>query len=260
MHPNNCVTIITGASAGIGAATAALFAQAGARLVLAARTPEPLEALVATLPHAIAVPTDVADPEACQRLVATAQRTFGRVDLLINNAGIGLAGPVATLDAADLQRTLAVDLLGPLWLMQAVVPIMRAQGRGQIINVSTVLAAQTLPYLGGYAGAKAALERMSEALRMELRGTGVTVSVVRPGTTRTNFSAHRLGTGREQRSRFAPSGVQPATVAQTILHVARREAPLVYVTRGDRLGIILANLFPRLLERLLARAIRWEQP
>ncbi|PDW03621.1 SDR family NAD(P)-dependent oxidoreductase [Candidatus Viridilinea mediisalina] len=260
MDPKNRVTIITGASAGIGAATARLFAEAEARLVLAARQREPLEALAAELPGALVVPTDVADPEACRQLVARAKQSFGRVDLLINNAGVGLAGPAAELRTEDVQQALAVDLFGPLWLMQAVVPLMRAQGLGQIINVSSVLAAQPLPYLGAYAGAKAALERVSEALRMELRGTGVEVSVVRPGTTRTNFSAHRLGIGRERRSRFAPAGVTPETVARTILYVARHEPRCAYVTRGDRLGVFLATLFPGLLERLLARAIRWEQP
>jgi NAD(P)-dependent dehydrogenase (short-subunit alcohol dehydrogenase family) len=257
MDPHGRVTIITGASAGIGAATARLFAGAGARLVLAARTPGPLATLAAQLPGALAVPTDVADPEACRALVAAAPATFGRVDLLINNAGVGLAGPVADLRADDLAQALAVDLLGPLWLIQAVTPLMRAQGRGQIINISTVLAAQPLPYLGGYAGAKAALERMSEAMRMELRGSGVTVSVVRPGTTRTGFSAGRLGAGRERR-RLAPRGVPPETVARVILRVARREPRLAYVTAGDRLGVLLSHLLPGLVERVLARAISWE--
>jgi short-subunit dehydrogenase len=258
MDPYNRVTIITGASAGIGAATARCFAQAGARLVLAARTPKPLEALAAQLPAAIAVPTDVADPEACRALVATAQAAYGRVDLLINNAGVGLSGPVAELEAADVSRTLAVDLLGPLWLMQAVVPLMRAQGQGQIINVSSVLALQPLPYLGGYAGAKAALERLSEALRMELHGSGVAVSLVRPGTTRTNFSANRLGAGRELR-RLSPRGVAPETVAEVILRVARRESRMAYVTVGDRIGVLFARLLPGLIERVLARAISWEK-
>ncbi|MGB9634203.1 MAG: SDR family oxidoreductase, partial [Chloroflexaceae bacterium] len=169
MDPRDRVVIITGASAGIGAATARLFAASGARLVLAARSREPLEHLAATLPGAVAMPTDVADPLQCRALVEMARARHGRVDILINNAGVGLAGPVVDLSSDDLQQALAVNLFGPLWLMQAVAPLMRAQGRGQIINISTVLAEQPLPYLGGYAAAKAALERLSETLRMELR-------------------------------------------------------------------------------------------
>lgn len=249
--------IITGASAGIGAATARVFAAAGARLVLAARSREPLDALAAALPGAVAAPTDVADPAACSELVARTLAAHGRIDILINNAGVGLAGPATRIDPSDLERALAVDLLGPLRLMQAVTPQMRAQGRGQIINVSSVLAAQPLPYLGGYAAAKAALERLSEAARMELRGSGVAVTVVRPGTTRTGFSANRLGQGRERRS-VAPRGVPPETVARSILRAARREPRLAYVTAGDHLGVLLSGLLPGLVEGMLARAISWE--
>jgi len=257
MNPDRRVVILTGASAGIGAATARLFAEHGARVIVSDRDEAPVAALAADLPGALAVSTDVADPAACQALVAAAIAHFGRVDILINNAGVGLSGPVALLDAHDLARILAVDLLGPLQLMQAVVPHMRAQGDGQIINVSTVLALQPLPYLGGYAGAKAALERMSEALRMELYDSGIAVSLVRPGTTRTNFSANRLGTGHERR-RMQPRAVPAETVARVILRVAHREPRLAYVTLGDRLRMLAAQLAPGLVERLLARAISWE--
>lgn len=258
MNPRDRVVILTGASAGIGAATARAFAAAGARLVLAARSRGPLEQLAATLPgRTLVVPTDVADAAQCHALVAQALAAHGRVDLLINNAGVGLAGPVAALAEADLERAIAVDLLGPLRLIQAALPAMRAQGRGQIINVSTVLAAQPLPFLGGYAAAKAALERLSEALRMELRGSGVAVSVVRPGTTRTAFGANRLGAGSERR-RVAPRGVPPEAVAATILRAAHREPRLAYVTPADRLALWAAALLPGLAERALSRAISWE--
>ncbi len=258
MDPRNKVVIITGASAGIGAATAQLFAAAGARLVLAARSREPLERLAATLPgRPLVVPTDVADPAQCRALVSRALEAHGRSDILINNAGVGLAGPVAELSPADLERALAVDLLGPLLLIQAALPGMRAQGSGQIINVSTVLAAQPLPYLGGYAAAKAALERLSEALRMELRGSGVAVSVVRPGTTRTGFGGNRLGSGSERR-RVAPKGVPPEAVARAILHAARHEPRRAYVRPADRLALLAGALLPGLVERLLSQAITWE--
>ena len=257
MDPRGKVVILTGASAGIGAATARLFAAEGARLALAARSPAPLADLAAGLPgqHLVA-PTDVADPAACRALVEAAVARFGRLDILINNAGVGLAGPVAALAPADLERTLAVDLLGPLRLIQAALPHMA--GRGQIINVSSVLAAQPLPYLGGYAAAKAALERLGEALRMELRGSGVAVTTLRPGTTRTGFRANRLGAGRDRR-RVAPRGVPPDAVARAILRAARREPRLAYVTLGDRLGVALARLLPALAEGVLSRAITWER-
>lgn len=253
------VVVVTGASAGIGAATAQAFAHAGAHLVLAARSPDPLARLASSLPGThLVVPTDVADPMACHNLISQAVNRYGTVDLLINNAGVGLSGPVSSLDHDDLTRALAVDLFGPLALMQAVLPVMRARVRGHIINVSTVLAVQPLPYLGGYAAAKAGLERLSDALRMELQGSGINVSVVRPGTTRTGFSQNRLGKGGEQR-RFSPPGVGPEVVARTILRVARRPARVTYVTVGDRIGVIAAALFPGLIERILGNAIGWKE-
>ncbi|ABY33620.1 MAG TPA: short chain dehydrogenase [Chloroflexus aurantiacus] len=258
MDPRDRVVIITGASSGIGAATARCFAAAGARLVLAARSQEALTQVAADLPQALAVPTDVSDPEACMRLVERAVATYGQVDILINNAGIGLTGPVTRLARADLERVLAVDLLGPIWLTQAVVPIMRAGGRGQIINVSSVLAVQPLPFLGGYAAAKAALEQISNALRIELHGSGIAVTVVRPGTTRTDFNQRRLGRGRERR-RIAPPGVPPEVVARTILRAARTEPRLAYVSWSDRLALWIGRLFPGLIDAILARAFVWEE-
>lgn len=257
MDPRDRVVIITGASSGIGAATARCFAAAGAHLVLAARSQEALTQMAADLPQALAVPTDVSDPEACTRLVERAVATYGQVDILINNAGIGLTGPVTRLARADLERVLAVDLLGPIWLTQAVVPVMRAGGRGQIINVSSVLAVQPLPFLGGYAAAKAALEQISNALRIELHGSGIAVTVVRPGTTRTDFNQRRLGRGRERR-RIAPPGVPPEVVARTILRAARAEPRLAYVSWSDRLALCIGRLFPGLIDAILARTFVWE--
>lgn len=258
MDPRNRVVIITGASSGIGAATARCFAAAGARLVLAARSADALAQMAATLPEAIAVPADVADPAACHRLVEQAIATYGCVDILINNAGVGLTGPVSDLARADLERVMAVDLFGPIWLMQAVIPVMRTVGRGQIINVSSVLAVQPLPYLGGYAAAKAALEQISNALRIELHGSGIVVTVVRPGTTRTDFNQRRLGSGRERR-RMAPPGVPPEAVARAILHAARTEPRLAYVSWADRLALLVGRLAPGLVEAVLARAFAWEE-
>ncbi len=259
MNPHNQVVLITGASSGIGAATAQVFAAAGATVVLAARSVGALEEVAACLPGSpLIFPTDVSDANAVHALVEQTVQACGRLNILINNAGVGLAGPVTTLAAADLERALAVNLLGPLYAMQAVVPVMQRQQRGQIINISSVLGLTALPYLGGYAATKAALDRLTEAVRMELLSSGVHVTLVRPGTTQTGFAQRRLGQGQERR-RFSPRGVPPEVVAQTVLRAAHTEPRVAYVTLRDRLQVFLATVAPRLTERMLARTFTWEE-
>jgi short-subunit dehydrogenase len=257
MDPRQTITLITGASSGIGAAAAQAFDAAGASVVLVARNAPALQTVAATLHNnPLVIPTDVSDRAQVFAMVEQVLSTRGRIDILINNAGIGLAGPVEGLRPDDLTRTFAVDLLGPLHTIQAIVPPMRRQQRGQIINISSVLSAQVLPYLGGYAAAKAALDRLSEALRIELKGTGITVTVFRPGTTRTAFRERRLGQGSEQR-RIAPRGVPPERVAAALVQAAQREPRLAYTSLSDRLTLWAAALAPALVERLLARSITW---
>jgi short-subunit dehydrogenase len=259
MHPAGKTVIITGASAGIGAATARAFAAGGANLVLAARDEARLAAVAGDLGgRALIVPTDVADRGAVEQLVAKTAAAFGGVDIVINNAGVGLAAPVAELRGADLEQAMKVDLFGPLALTQAALPHMRRRGRGQLIYVSSVVGLRALPYLGGYAAAKAALDRLTESLRVEQRGFGIAVTLVRPGTTRTGFSQRRLGSGREWR-RLNARAATPEQVARVILKAAVREPRVAYVSLADRLTVGLSLLAPRLADWMLGRTFRWEE-
>jgi serine 3-dehydrogenase (NADP+) len=259
MHPSGKVVLITGGSAGIGLATAKVFAAAGARLVLAARTAETLEAALRQLPGThLAIPTDIANPAAHGVLVEQALRQYGRIDILIHNAGIGLAAPIAELRQPDLLKSFAVNLFGPVALTQAVLPHMRQQGSGQLIFVSSVVGLRSLPYLGGYAASKAAIDRLTEALRVELRGSGIAVTLFRPGTTNTGFGERRLGSGHEIR-RTAPRGASPATVARAILRAAEREPRVAYTSWRDRLLVWSGVLFGGLTDRLLADSFTWQE-
>lgn len=249
--------LITGASSGIGAATARALAQAGARVALTARGAERLEALAAELPgRPLVLPADLADPHTPARLVEQTLAAAGGLDAVILNAGVGLAAPVADLRPEDLEALLAINLYSPLRLIQAALPALQ-RARGQVLLVSSVVGLRALPYLSAYAASKAALDRLSEGLRVELRDSGVAVTLVRPGTTRTAFSQHRLGQGRERR-RLSPRGVPPERVAQTILRAVRRRPRVAYVTLADRLQVLLSLCLPRLTDRLLGAAFRWE--
>ncbi|HEX9374270.1 MAG TPA: SDR family NAD(P)-dependent oxidoreductase [Roseiflexaceae bacterium] len=214
MNPSDKTVIITGASAGIGAATARVFAAAGANVVLAARDATKLEALARGLAgRALVIPTDVADRAAVAALVEQTVAMLGGVDIVINNAGVGLAAPVADLSLEDFQRALSVDLFGPLALTQAALPHMRRRGRGQLIYVSSVVGLRALPYLGGYAAAKAALDRLTESLRVELRGTASPSHSFAP--------ARPARASRGTASAAAASGGAPSP-ARRLLIVSRR--------------------------------------
>jgi len=258
MHPADKTVIITGASSGIGAATAQAFAAAGANVVLAARDQVKLAAVADTINgRTLIVPTDVSDRSAIERLVAETVMTFGGVDIVINNAGVGLAAPVAAMSVNDFEQALAVDLFGPLMLTQAALPHMRRDG-GQLIFVSSVVGLRALPYLGGYAAAKAALDRLTEALRVELRDSGITVTLVRPGSTRTGFSQNRLGSGRERR-RISARAATPEQVARAILKAAVREPRITYVSLTDRITLAFSLLAPQLTDWMLGRAFEWRE-
>lgn len=248
--------VVTGASSGIGAATAQLLATYGANLVLAARSEQPLQTLAAALPGApLVMPVDLSDDRQARHLIERALALRGHIDILINNAGIGITGSVTNLPPDDLWQVLAVNLAGPLATIQAVVPHMRERGQGHVINVSSILALWSLPQLGGYCASKAALERLTDALRVELIGSGIAVTSVRPGRTRTAFAERRLGNLRE---RWRPAGVPPERVAATIAAAIQYRPRVAYVTLSDRLLLLLATLLPGAVDQILARLALWE--
>jgi NADP-dependent 3-hydroxy acid dehydrogenase YdfG len=190
------VVIITGASEGLGAATARVFAAHGARIALVARSAERLSRLAAELPGSLAVPTDMRDAPAVARMAAAVHAHYGRVDLLVNNAGQGMHGYVEHVARADYRSLMELNVYGPLAAMQAVIPIMRAQHDpgGLILNVSTLLTKTPFPIpgLGAYTSTKAALEAIMRAARAELGADNIRVCLVYPGRMNTDFGAHVL--------------------------------------------------------------------
>ncbi len=227
MNPRGKAVIVTGASSGIGAATARAFGAAGASVVLAARDEARLQEVARGMAgRALVAPTDVADCDAVVALVERTVAAFGGVDIVVNNAGVGLAAPVAEIKRQDFQRALDVDLFGPLALTQAALPHMRRRGRGQLIYISSVVGLRALPYLGGYAAAKAALDRLTES---------------------------------RERRRVGARAATPAQVAQAILRAAAREPRVAYVGWSDRLTVLLSLLAPRLADWMLGRSFHWER-
>ncbi len=185
----NRTAIITGASAGIGEATARRFAAEGARVVLAARNADALEAIADSIgsDQALAVPTDVTDLDALAALLERTQQHFGRIDILVNNAGYYGRGRVEENDMDDLLRTVDINLRSAMALCRLVLPYLRQAGGGAIINVSSLAGRIPLAGAAAYSATKFGLRAFSFSLAEELGGSGITVSAVSPGPVDTDF-------------------------------------------------------------------------
>jgi len=192
----DAVVIVTGASSGIGAATARLLHAAGAHPVLAARREDRLAELSAELGGALAVPTDMTERTALPRLAQATLDRFGRIDGLVNNAGVSLHQPLDGLDLDEFSRVLELNVVSVVAMTQAVLPAMRAQGSGRIVNISSGTTNRVLPGVGAYAASKSALNMLSAVARVELAPAGVSVSLVLPSITATEFAGGRWLSGQ----------------------------------------------------------------
>lgn len=248
--------LITGASSGIGKATAFRFAREGASLALVARRGDRLEAVAENVRgrggRAEVVPADVGHRDAVVRAVSTAEASLGGIDVLVNNAGYGLYAAIEEIREADLRRLFEVNTFGALFCIQAVLPGMRRQGAGSIINVSSVVGKRALPMTGGYAATKFALQAISEALRLELAGTGVRVSVICPGYTETEFGEAAVSYGYARR-RPRGDAMSAEEVAEVIWRTAKTPRREVVLSGKGRLLVYLNRFFPAAADRLLAR-------
>ena len=247
------VAVVTGASSGIGEATARELAARGAAVVLAARAAHKLEDLEAEISasggRGLAVKTDVSDRASVEAMVGKTVEAFGALDILVNNAGLGLSGRVAELRLEDMRHVFETNTVGPLNCIQAALPHMRSGGR--IINVSSVVGKRSVPKVGGYCATKFALNALSDALRVEIAGRGITVTSVYPGTTRrTAFRENSRRTKDEDRG-WRPRGVAPEKVAKRIAQAAEKGSRDVYVTLPDRLYVMGTTLLPGLTDRAL---------
>jgi short-subunit dehydrogenase len=186
------VAIVTGASGGIGLATAKLLSSKGAKLALVARSKEKLEALEKELPESVAVPADMLKTYDVQSMVRKVMGHFGKIDILVNNAGQGYDTPVERTDIEVFHRIFDLDVVGPLVAMKEVIPIMRRQGGGAIVNVSSGTALMVLPNNGPYSALKKALAHLSLTARMELAEDKIVVSVVYPFITLTDFEKNTI--------------------------------------------------------------------
>ena len=229
------VIIITGASSGIGMATARRAAALGAQVALVARSADVLDRLAADLTGqgatAVAFPADLRDPAQARHAITAAAERFGRIDVLINNAGQSVVGRIADVDLDAFRQIIELNVFGPVAAMQAAIPVMRANGGGVIANISSNVSRMRIPGLGAYAATKAALNMLSATAYDELGPEHIRVLTVYPGVTETPFGDNALGSQqiRQQiRERQANSPIQvdsPEFVADRILAGIAAETP-----------------------------------
>jgi short-subunit dehydrogenase len=247
------VVVLTGASSGIGAATAVACGREGMRVALAARRAAQLAAVADAVRTAGGepriVPTDVADDAAVRALIEGTVEAWGRLDVLINSAGVGLLATAGETRAADFEALMRVNFLGAVYAVLEALPQMRRQGGGHIVNVASVVGKRASPFRAAYVASKFALVGLSEALRMELRPEGIHVTCVCPIGTATEFlkaEENRLGLP----GRRGP--IQSAErVAGAILGALRRPRAEVHPYPPARVLFLLNAVAPGLVDRLL---------
>lgn len=231
MNIEGAVVLVTGASSGIGEATARAVSEAGARVVLVARRESRIQQLASEMRHAIAISCDVTDPARVAQAVQRAHAEFGRIDVLVNNAGQGLQARIEEIELDDYRALLDLNLVAPLAMIKAVIPVMRKQGAGSIVNVSSGATFAAQAGAGAYTSSKAALNMLSDVARIELADTGIVVSTMYPFITATEFyGAVKAGTDVSKAVELGASSMAhpPALVAGKILELIRTGA-----ARGD---------------------------
>ncbi len=247
------VMVVTGASSGIGRALAALAAREGWRVLLVARRRDRLEALQQEIRaaggKAEVLVADVCAADTPQRVVDTALREFGRIDVVVNNAGYGAPGALLDQSDAALDAQWQTHVAAPLRIARAALPAMRA-AHGVLVFVGSGLARVPAPYYGGYCAAKAAVRAVASQLRRELAREGIAVTYVDPGAVDTEFSE----SAGKQRERDAIA-VQPERVARAMLRGIERRTRVVNAVPAHALGAMFGEFFPSITDAAIARVV-----
>ena len=260
MDPRGKVVVVTGASMGIGEALAKAFVREDCKVVLSSRDPARLEAARARVgapDRTVAIACDVRNREEIDSLLGLTLHNFGRVDIWINNAGHGLLDSVASMDMKACREMFDTNLFGAIECMQAVIPVIKRQGEGMIINVSSVAGHIPLPYSTAYCATKFAMNAIGKAARMELRASGVHVMTVCPGTIATSFQANAVKGKERMRIGGADRdpGISAERVAAAVVNACRPEKREVIVPWQHHISVKFYQLFPWLVEWVVARAI-----
>lgn len=251
------VVVVTGASMGIGEAISKIFADHGAAVVMLSRDAGRAEAARARVGHAektLALACDVRNREEIDRVIGLTLHHYGRIDVWINNAGHGLLDSVADVDMAACRETFDTNLFGTIEAMQAVIPVMKQQGSGTIVNISSVAGHIPVPFLAIYSATKFAMNAIGKGARIELKKFGINVLTVCPGYVRTDFGANAIR-GRELKQVRPGSvrGISAARVARAVFQGCAKKKREAIVPWTMHAVVKIYQLFPGLVEWAMLR-------
>ncbi len=257
MDLRNAVIAITGGSAGIGRATAERVARAGACVAICARSMERLQPVAAAIERAggraLPVAADVAREPDMQTFVARAVETFGRLDVMICNAGFGVAGTIDDVDGALMRKLIDVNYLGTYYAARAAMRVFRRQRRGHLIMVSSIVGRRGVPYMGPYAATKCAQAGLAESMRAELAGTGIHVTTVFPVSTETEFFDVMERESAAKVTRAAGPSQTAVEVADAIARAIEHPAVEVYPYSKARALVWLNAVAPAFTDRFVRK-------
>jgi NAD(P)-dependent dehydrogenase (short-subunit alcohol dehydrogenase family) len=258
------VVLITGGSSGIGKSIGEFLQKKGFTVYGTSRNPERITTSVFPL-----IALDVRDKVSIQNAVAAVIAQSGRIDVVINNAGVGITGPIEEIPTEEIKNNFETNLFGPIEVMKAVLPQMRSQQSGLIINITSIAGYMGLPYRGIYSASKGALELITEALRMEVKSFGIQITNVAPGDFATNIAAGRFhapllkgsayeipyGTTLKTMDEHVDSGNNPNEMAEAIFKIIQNPNPKVHYKIGafmQKFSIVLKRILPdSMYERML---------
>ena len=244
------VVLITGASSGIGRATALEFAKQGAKLALVSRSQEKLNAVADEIrsinQDVLVVPTDVSSTEQVAEMVQKVLEAYGRVDVLFNNAGSSYVARVEDENFLDdLKKMIDVDFYGTIYATKEVLPVMKKQGSGHIMNMSSVVGRKAFPHFGGYSSAMHAISAFTDSLRQELSGTGINISIIHPALTQTPLLDHVNPEDMPPPFR-AMTPITVESVAKAVVNGVQYNQARIIVPYQPRILIALDAISPRI--------------
>ena len=259
MELSGKVAVVTGASMGIGEAIARIFVERGASVVLLSRDTPRAEAArtrIGQTDRTIALSCDVRNREEIDKVINLTVHSFGRIDIWVNNAGQGIMDPISDVDMAACRDVFDTNFFGAVESMKAVIPVMRQQDSGTIINISSVAGHIPLPFHPIYSGTKFAMNAVGKAARIELAGLGINVLTVCPGYVRTDFSANAVRGKNAQTVRFASvKGISARRVAKAVLRGYLKNRREVIVPWFMHPVVKLYQLFPGVVEWGMTRTV-----